>query len=411
MSLHVCILTSPILYSIPLSPPSLGLPLVEYNYSLSLKELLFLKDDTMFEDFSFSSPRPPRLTFDSDGDDSLMLDTDNDSTLISPLSSRCSSPQPSQRFPRSLPLRHPHAHAHGQQLPPTSVPFAYDHRRLSMGTLTRKLHEHTLRQPGDDALSINVNVKPHPQSQSQSARQFAKHEDACLSPRSVPDLVPGSSGSESRRFLGYFVTPPDTDHDDDDGELDDGSSSPSLSSPSSLLTPGDAAAAAAAGQEAQALNVRAQRQQISRLQCNPTDIETLRRALFSADDDDTSQTDAFGYGPDDCHPSSLLPRRSPRRRAVTGNRSPSRQAAQGASGSGSGSGLGVGEGSSATDHGAYRGRRKSSSGMSLSSPSSSHRIDKGYYPSSREMRKKSEQGLRRKSLVSAALASMVDRTL
>lgn len=277
-----------------------------------------------------------------------------------------------------------------------------------MGTLTRKLHEHTLRQPGDDALSINVNVKPHPQSQSQSARQSAKHEDVCLSPRSVPDLVPGSSGPESRRFLGYFVTPPDTDHDDDDGELDDGSSSPSLSSPSSLLTPGDAAAAAA-GQEAQALNVRAQRQQISRLQCNPTDIETLRRALFSADYDDSSPTDAFGYGPDDCHPSSLLPRRSPRRRAVTGNRSPSRPAAQGASGSGSG--LGVGEGSSATDHGAYRGRRKSSSGMSLSSPSSSHRIDKGYYPSSREMHKKSEQGLRRKSLVSAALASMVDRTL
>lgn len=369
----------------------------------------------MFEDFSFSSPRPPRLTIDADGDDSPMLDTDTDSTLISPMSSRCSSPQPSQRFPRSLPLRHPHAHAHGQQqLPPTSVPFAYDHRRLSMSTLTRKLHEHTLRQPGDEALSINVNVK----------HQIPRHEDVSLSPRSVPDLVPGSSSSASasaggsRRFLGYFVTPPDTDHDDDDGDVDvdDGSSSPSLSS-TSFLAPGDTALAAGqeahahthahthAHAEAEALNVRAQRQQISRLQCNPTDIETLRRALFSADDDDTSPTDAFGYGPDDCHPSSLLPRRrSPRRRAVTGSRSQSRPAASSSA---------HGSSSAATDHDVFRGRRKSSSGMSTTSPSSSsHRIDKAYNPSSsRDMRKKSEQGLRRKSLVSAALASMVDRTV
>ena len=352
----------------------------------------------MFEDFSFSSPRPPRLTFDSDGDDSLMLDTDNDSTLISPLSSRCSSPQPSQRFPRSVPLRHPQAHAHGQHLPPTSVPFAYDHRRLSMGTLTRKLHEHTLRQPGDDHTNTRkINVKPVSQY-----TQGTRHDDGCLSPRSVPDLVPGSSNtpgsaaSESRRFLGYFVTPPDTDHDDEeDGEvdvdIDETSSSPSLSS-SSLLVPSDTP-----GQDAQtpALNVRAQRQQISRLQCNPTHIDTLRRALFSADDDDTSPTDAFGVGPDDCHPSSLRPlppRRSPRRRAAAGNRSQSRPVS--------------GSSGSSGDHGVDQARRKSSSGMS-----SSHRIDKGYYPSSREMRKKSEQGLRRKSLVSAALASMVDRPM
>ena len=354
----------------------------------------------MFEDFSFSSSRPPRLTLDSDldSDDSLMLDPD--STLISPLSSRCPSPQPSQRLPRSVQLRHPHAHAYSH-LPPTSVPFAYDHRRLSIGTLTRKLHEHTLRQPAEDASGINVNVN-NPQVQ----RQKQKQEDGCLSPRSVPELVPGSG---SRRFPGYVLTPPDTDHDDDDdgeGDADvdvdvdaDCESLPSLCSPSPFLTPASVLPGDAnASRSQEALNIRTQRQQISRLQCNPTDIEELRRTIFSADDDESSPMDAYA-GPDDWHPSSLPPRRSPRRRAATVPRSRSRPA----HGS-SGSGLGLGESSSA-DHAAYRGRRKSSSGAL------SHRIDKGYYPSSRELRKKSEQGLRRKSLVSAALASMLERAL
>lgn len=359
----------------------------------------------MFEDFSFSSSRPPRLTVDSDldGDDSLMLDPD--SALISPLSSRCPSPQPSQRIRRSVQLRQPHVPAHSQ-LPPTSVPFAYDHRRLSIGTLTRKLHEHTLRQPGEDARGGTVNnPNPNPNPSLQLQRQKHNHEDMCLSPRSVPDLVPGS---ESRGFPGYVLTPPDTDHDDDDGEAEgdiDGESS--FCSPTPFLTPTSVPGDANAGSNQEVLDIRTQRQQISRLQCNPTDVDELRRTLFSADDDESSSPmDVYGFGPDDWHPSSLPPRRSPRRAAAR-NRSRSRPAAQGSSGSG-----GLGE-SSAGDHhhnhhGAYRGRRKSSSGALASS---SHRIDKGYYPTSRELHKKSEQGLRRKSLVSAALASMVERAL
>lgn len=379
---------------------------------------------SMFEDFSFSSSRPPRLTVDSDldGDDSLMLDPD--SALISPLSSRCPSPQPSQRFRRSAQLRPPHASAHSQ-LPPTSVPLAYDHRRLSIGTLTRKLHEHTLRQPGEDTRGGTVN-NPNPSLQLQ--RQKHTHEDVCLSPRSVPDLVPGSG---SRGLPGYVLTPPDTDHDDDDGEGEgdididgdgDGDGESSLCSPTPFLTPtsmpgntnaGGGSSSSSNNQEA--LEIRTQRQQISRLQCNPTDVDELRRTLFSADDDDdSSPMDVYGFGPDDWHPSSLPPRRSPRRAAAR-NRSRSRPAAQGSSGSG-----GLGENSSADHqhhhhhhhhHGAASGGRRKSSSGALSSSSSSHRIDKGYYPTSRELRKKSEQGLRRKSLVSAALASMVERTL
>ena len=81
---------------------------------------------------------------------------------------------------------------------------------------------------------------------------------------------------------------------------------------------------------------------------------------------------------EDCHPSSLPPRASPRRRAVALARS--RFGPEG-----------VAEG---------RGRRKSSSAGVLAS-----RIEKSHYG----FGKRGEQGLRRKSLVSAALASMVER--
>lgn len=350
----------------------------------------------MFEDFSFTSSRPPRLTFDAD--DRLMVD--GDSTLISPLSSRCPSPSPSQsqRFPRtvrsSLHLRAQHQQQ--QQQPPTSVPPAYDDRRLSIGTLTRKLHEHTLRNPEEN----------YP-------RQIP--EDACVSPRSIPDLVPGSgsgsgSGAGFGRLPGYFLTPPDTDHDDDgrNSSITDGdyfssvrTSPSSLSHPQSpFLSPTSAESHAEffPPSSSPGDQVRAQRQQISQMQCNPTDIETIRRALLSSEDD--SRIDPFGQ--DEWHPSSLPPRRSPRRRAATLQRSRSRPVL----GNGSGSGGAMPE----QQQYSTRGRRKSSSGALMSS--SSNRIDKSYYnPSSRELRKKSEQGLRRKSLVSAALASMVEKSL
>lgn len=83
---------------------------------------------------------------------------------------------------------------------------------------------------------------------------------------------------------------------------------------------------------------------------------------------------------DDCHPSSLPPRSSPRRRAVTLARSRF------------GPEAGV-EG---------RTRRKSSSAGVLAS-----RVEKNHYGGFGG--KRNEQGLRRKSLVSSALASMVER--
>jgi hypothetical protein len=297
--------------------------------------------------------------------------------MISPLSSRCPSPRStsSHKFPRSL-----HRSRRSPQ-PPTSVPFsAYDGKRLSISTLTRKLHEHTI--------------------ESQAQEEKADDEATAPStPRSVSDM-----GSISGQFHGYFLTPPDTDHDDE-GYCDTASMtslSPSLSphqqSPSlgAMSGPLDLTSQGGALETllnsgldtTMNMNIRAHRQYISRLQCNPSDIEAIKRALVS--EDEPSEFDPSNV--DDCHPSSLPPQLSPRRRAVTLSRSRYRP-------------ITATSGLSDTD--AQRDRRKSTAGVPSSS---SHRIEKNYcLSSSRDYRKKSDQGLRRKSLVSAALASVVEK--
>ncbi|KAJ5779710.1 hypothetical protein N7457_007430 [Penicillium paradoxum] len=244
----------------------------------------------MFEDFSFTSPTSRSSA--TDPDDHLSV---NDSTLISPLSSRCPSPQHRLRNSRRF------------RQPPTSVPFPYaDPKPLSIATLTQKLHEHT------------------------------------LSPSTRP----------SHPYPGYVLTPPDTDHSDDG--IDSPSTSPTFYPPDLVSDLPDLGLGVPFYPD-----VRAQRQQISRLQCNQSEIEAMQRSLMEAPELDG----------EDWHPSSLPPRASPRRRALTLARS--RFGPEG-----------------------ERGRRRSS--VVLSS-----RVEKNG--------KRNEQGLRRKSLVSAALASMVER--
>lgn len=312
----------------------------------------------MFEDFSFSSAssrRPRRPPVD---DDRLMAEPD--STLISPLSSRCPSPKSSQRLPRnssrsrSSYLRSPQA--------PTSVPPSHN-QRLSIGTLTKKLHEHTLQSPAS-----------------------AGYQDDPLSPHIVSGAQP------DYRFPGCVLTPPDTDRDEStEGYFESSSlTSGSVSSPSQspFLSPTsipsdfmavDKSEPAGTGNH-DATNVRAQRQHIvSRLQCNPKAIDAIRRALLP----DEGSAESNFFSEDDCHPSSLPPQVSPRQRVATSNRSR----------------FGPTEPVSPP-----RGRRKSTS-----SSLPTHRIDKSHRQSHRDLHKKSEQGLRRKSLVSAALASAAER--
>ncbi|PLB41047.1 uncharacterized protein BDW47DRAFT_100415 [Aspergillus candidus] len=376
----------------------------------------------MFEDFSFSSPsstRPPRLAIDSD--DRLMVDCDT--TLISPMSSRCPSPRTcnppataSHRFPRSLSRARSLQFHRSPQQAPTSVPLsAYENflhnKRLSITTLTQKLHEHSL----------------HSQSTSPSPR-----------PADCPmDTPPQSATSDS--FPGYVLTPPDTEHGDNtDDDLDEGffdsfpppgaqrppspSSSPFLSPTSApaadsiLLPPVDPQPAGSDHPQPapDSWSIRSQRQHISRMQCNPSTIDAMRRAVLTEPSpsyfpptwsfpDTTTTTINTNINTntlnDDCHPSSLPPQQSPRRRASTLHRHTSRFRPSPPS-----------TASESCDSSSSRNRRKSSPISALAAQShGGSRIEKNYHhASSAEMRKKSEQGLRRKSLVSAALASMVE---
>ncbi|KAL2869835.1 uncharacterized protein BJX67DRAFT_322712 [Aspergillus lucknowensis] len=320
----------------------------------------------MFEDFSFSSPsssRPPRLALD---DDKPMPDCD--SSMISPLSSRCPSPRsfsaPHLARSKSLYFRSP------QQQAPTSVPLsAYDHR-LSIGTLTKKLHEHTIQNPS---------------STEQPSRAAS------------PSTTPTPRSSYSSQFQGYFLTPPDTDHDEDgyvspiSPSLSPQSQSPFLkptSRPldlqSDLLMQPDLSADSY-------LSVRSHRQHISRLQgqYTPSDLDAIRRALLATADDDMRKLDPLFT--EACHPSSLPPTQGPRRRR-TGSLQRSRVRSPVSPDAPPGSG----------DSPL---RRKSASGAGTSS----NRVEKSYQSSSDRDRNKGEAGLRRKSVVGAALASMLER--
>lgn len=299
----------------------------------------------MFEDFSFSSPssRPARLALDAE--DRLMADCN--SPLISPLSSRCSSPH------RLRTLSRPRSSYFRSQQPPTSVPFAYEQtqpNRLSISTLTQKLHEHTIQGPNGERIPDQGHLE--------------------------------REGARMSRYSGYVLTPPDTDHDED-GHFDSSPSLCSNPSPTSATLEFPALDGTPEKSPLDHQNIRRQRQQISEIQCNEGDIDSIRRNIYSPDDAYYPET----VPEDDCHPSSLPPRSSPRRRATTLHRSrfgpPD-------------SSVGVVE---------ARGRRRSSSGAIQS-----HRIEKSYHTfNNRETSKRNEQGLRRKSMVSAALASVVER--
>lgn len=322
----------------------------------------------MFEDFSFSSPSSNgSLCLTVDTDDRAMTDCDS---MVSPLSSRCPSPPNFYRVPR--PLSH-HRSAHFRPLPPTSNPYD-SKRRLSIGTLTQKLRAHTL---------ANKDAQEH-------------SEDNAVSPMSSTF---GSEGPGSAKYGGYILTPPDTDHDDEG--YDETSSLGSLSypspyspflSPTSIppeYLPSDASVEVPSDTEKSVgdghLHVRLQRQRISRLQCNAmSGVDAIKLALLAEED----RRHLESLGEDDCHPSSLPPLSPPGRRGSAFGKSRFRRESVF---------------STSCDRSDSRGRRKSTT---TSGATSSHRIDKGHYPvAGRDLRQKSEQELRRKSLVCAALES------
>lgn len=337
----------------------------------------------MFEDFSFPSPSsgPRRAT---DGDDKMMLDCD--STTISPLTSR--SPSPSLISRRSHPLSRPRSPYSRRPQAPTSMPSNYDacQRRISVGTLTEKLNAHTLEHDS-----------------GRSATRSAYEPPA--SPLSPLSFAPSTSESLSTRSAssGHTLLTPPADYDDEgySEQFDqpwprsqsNGSSLYPTSIPAEdLLSPGEAGFSRSERQH----SIRRQRQHLSRAQCHGSGVESIRLALL-AEESHRRSSDARD---DDCHPSSLPPDVSPNRRRPSALGRTSAKSRHVSSGSGIRS---VSRERSPPDSGSRR-RSTSSATYSLSS-----RV--GKHHSARDLlHKKSEQTLRRRSLVCAALTSMICET-
>jgi len=330
----------------------------------------------MFEDFSFSSPSSNGpVCLARDADDRAMPDCD--CTTVSPLSSHCPSPSSSL---------HNRAKSQSGSRPswvrkrqaPTSIPASYEpQHRLSIGKLTEKLFAHTL---GTGSIDGHTSAAP-------------------LSP-GTPSL-PSSRIPPSTRDPRHLLTPPDTDQDDD-GYYD---FSPLTSSPRSkpdccfygptsvpsLLFPPLSSDTGSLDNANDNMDdrgrIRLQRQYLSSLQCNAeTGLEAARMALLTEE----KLWDVQVLDEDDCHPSCLPPSLSPKRRTSMLHHTYIRR------------GGGSREGSPPEG----RARRKSASALLTS-----HRVEKPRYQCpgrdlGRDLHKKNEQGLRRKSLVSAALAKM-----
>ncbi|QKX63343.1 uncharacterized protein TRUGW13939_10513 [Talaromyces rugulosus] len=335
----------------------------------------------MFENFSFPSP-----SNGMDGDDRLMLECD--STMISPLSSR--SPSPSCISRRPHPLSRPRSpYIRSRPQAPTSMPTNYEAfpRRISVGTLTAKLNAHTL----DQTATVT--------------RPAAVYEQPPSSPLS-PTSTSFSTGSESistRGSSAYTLLTSPGDYEDDEfdepmslhwerashssGRFPSPTSVPSQN-PDFLLPEGNRQPC-----------MRSQRQRLYRAQYS---IDAVRLALMAEASSRRTSDSSEALPGDDCHPSSLPPDVSPARR-VSSHRHHHRST-RGVSPSllgGSGSGLRSRE-RTPPEQGM---RRRSTSATTFASAT---RIAK---PRARDLHtKKSEQTLRRKSLVSAALSSMMYNT-
>jgi hypothetical protein len=330
----------------------------------------------MFEDFSFPSPSSGR------GDDKMMLDCD--SATISPLTSR--SPSPSVISRRPHPLSRPRSPYSRRPQPPTSMPSNYDafQRRISVGTLTEKLNAHTLEHSsGRSATRSAYEPPPSP-----------------LSPLSFA-LSTSDSPSTRSASSGHTLLTPPGDYDDEgysepvnQAWLRSQSNGYPTSIPAQdLLSPEEAVLYRGDCQR----SVRRQRQHLSRAQCHGSGVDAVRLALLAEE----SHRRSLDAGDDECHPSSLPLEVSPNRRRPSALDRTSAKSRQVSSGSGIRS---VSRERSPPDSD-IRCRSLSSASFSLSSRVGKHR------PARDLLHKKSEQTLRRQSLVCAALTSMMCETL
>ena len=231
---------------------------------------------TMFEGFSFSSApsrREPALQIDRDDD--LIMPCDN-SNMVSPLSSRCPSPAPlspsSTDRSRFSSARNSRSQFNNHLRPaPTSIPPSYieDKHRLSIGSLTHKLHAHTIEnnEPHANAEARRGIPMTPPHSSSR-----AEPVDLEMPPADMP-IITTSHWTDP-------LTPEDTDRDDDTSSA--------------------------------RRDIRNQREALSILQSTTSNVgETIRLAVILNDTDRLRIDDRFVD--ESHHPSSIPPLRTPRR--------------------------------------------------------------------------------------------------
>ncbi|KLJ11740.1 hypothetical protein EMPG_09651 [Blastomyces silverae] len=239
----------------------------------------------MFEDFSFSSPRRKDR-------DSLIPSYDEDMViaredhLISPFSSRSPSPVPRCRNSKDHPLLPRHSRQLFQLGPaPTSIPYNYgDRHRLSIRTLTKKLNAQSL----DDEANSDGDVGP-----------------------TLPITPPRSAHTDMPAIWleNEPLSPPYREHDDNS----------SWTGPSPTSTPRFIESRRTSHSEADNLpyahyvsvttqdkeqfsSLRQHRENLSLLQCTAKTVaETVRIALLLEESDRLS----FDEIDEDRHPSSL----------------------------------------------------------------------------------------------------------
>ncbi|WEW60681.1 hypothetical protein PRK78_006168 [Emydomyces testavorans] len=322
----------------------------------------------MFEGFSFPSPSSSdSLRLLGSGDDERFLRCE--SNLVSPLSSRCPSPRLRSRDHSSRINKGSRSPFHLGPAP-TSIPPSYvDQHRLSIGTLTRKLNAQTL-EPSD------------PGSDSDEGRGFP------ITPRSAYLEPNGSTQWMDRKPSIAFISPQygDKHNGFPQSYLDvSPTSTPQSFSDRRYSHPANCTSAPNTStsrhgsiepnQHRQSLSaLRSQREELSILQCATMSIaDTIRLAQLLDEDE------RFRYGDDYVndgqHPSSLPPSLTPPRRH------PQKKTES----------------------------MKGSRSSKLSATAASRcKVDKTYVCSDRRNARPGPNGLRRRSLVLAAVSAVLE---
>lgn len=338
----------------------------------------------MFEDFSFPSPSSnDSLRVPGFGDDDGFLHCE--STLVSPLSSRCPSPRLRPKdYSSRITKRSRSPFLLGS--PPTSIPPSYvDQHRLSIGTLTRKLNAQSLEQQD-------------PSSDSDDGRGCP------LTPRSAY-LEPGGPtwAADRKPSIGFIspqygdkpyghapsyldVSPTSTPRTSTDRRY----SQPAPCIPSCTSTPHITSTprqgSIEISQRRPSLgSLRSQREKLSILQCATMSVaDTVRLAQILDEDERFHLGD--DYLNDGQHPSSIPPSRTPSRRRQQ-QQTQSQQSQQ----------------QKRTDL-----SKGSNSSKLCAATAGKSKVDKSYNYNDRRSARNGPNGLRRRSLVLAAVTAVLE---